>query len=176
MESPYLFTSERLGFRNWVDTDIPLMTAISADPEVMEYFPAPATPEQTLAFINRMKQMFADEGYCYFAVDLLATGNFIGFIGLCKQTYEASFTPCVDIGWRLDKAFWNHGYATEGAKRCLQFGFEQIGLTNIKAIATATNLKSFRVMEKIGMRKQLAFQHPMLIGDPRLANCFCYEI
>ena len=94
----YLFTSERLGFRNWNDSDIEKMAAINNDPDVMEFFPATATYSQTADFIVRMKTMFTEKKYCYFAVDELSSGNFCGFIGLCDQNYEASFTPCTDIG------------------------------------------------------------------------------
>lgn len=176
MYQEYIFTSERLGFRNWTDDDILLMSAINADPEVMEFFPSVVTSEQTAAFIQRMKDMFATNGYCYFAVDRLEDNTFIGFIGLCHQDYEAPFTPCVDIGWRLNKKSWLKGFATEGAKRCLQYAFEDLLLNNIKSIAPAINAKSIHVMQKLGMQKQLDFIHPKLKDNKRLKHCVCYEI
>jgi len=172
----YLFTSERLGFRNWTDDDIPLMAAINADPAVMEFFPSVLTTEQTTAFVQRMKNMLAEKGYCYFAVDRLEDGAFIGFTGLFYQDYDAPFTPCTDIGWRLDKQYWNKGYATEGAERCLQYAFQDLRLKNIKATAPRINVRSVNVMEKIGMKKQLDFIHPRLHDNERLKNCVCYEI
>lgn len=174
--SNYLFTSERLGFRNWHDSDIDNMSAINNDPDVMEFFPARVTRDQTADFITRMETMIAEKKYCYFAVDELASGNFCGFIGLCDQNYEASFTPCTDIGWRLDKKYWNKGYATEGAKRCLDYGFRDIQLSNIKATSTLINVKSIRIMQKLGMKQQLFFNHPRLKGDTRLESCVLYEI
>lgn len=176
MPSPYLFQSPRLGFRNWIDADLPKLSAINADPEVMEFFPGTLNPEQNAAFIERMQGMLHDKGFCYFAVDQLSNGAFIGFIGLCEQTYEAPFTPCVDIGWRLDKNHWYKGYATEGATRCLEYGFNELGLKNIKSTAPKINLKSIRVMEKIGMHQQLEFKHPRLLDVPRLVDCVCYEL
>jgi RimJ/RimL family protein N-acetyltransferase len=155
---------------------MPLMAAINADADVMEFFPAIATPEQTQEFIERMQNMLATKGYCYFAVDRLEDGIFIGFIGLGYQDYDASFTPCTDIGWRLNKNFWHLGYATEGAERCLQYAFEDLNLNNIKAIAPQINKKSIYVMQKIGMKKQLDFIHPKLLDDERLKHCVCYEI
>ena len=172
----YLFESERLGFRNWVDADIPKMIAISSDPEVMEFFPAPATPDQTTVFVQNMKAMFSEKGYCYLVVETLDNPQFIGFIGFYYQTYESAFTPCVDIGWRLHKHFWGQGFATEGAKRCLEYAFKELKLTNVISTAPAINLKSIRVMEKIGMKKLLDFRHPRLVNDERLVNCVCYEI
>jgi len=176
MGNKYLFTSERLGFRNWKDADIPKMISISGDKDVMEFFPAPATPIQTEEFIGRMQTMFSEKGYCYFAVERLEDAAFIGFIGLMYQTYDVPFSPYTDIGWRLGKEFWNKGYATEGASRCLKYAFEDLDLSNIKATAPLVNVKSIRVMEKIGMKKQLEFKHPRLVGNTKLETCTCYQI
>lgn len=172
----YLFTSSRLGFRNWQDDDMATMAAINSDNEVMKYFPATLTSEETFAFVTRMKIMFGKKGYCYFAVDQLADEKLIGFIGLCDQTYEADFTPCVDIGWRLDKKFWNKGYATEGAKRCISYGFVELGLQTVIATAPVINAKSIHVMDKLGMAKRSEFIHPKLSHDKRLERCVCYEL
>lgn len=172
----YHFKSERLGFRNWTDEDIPLMTQISANPEVMKFFPAVATPLQTATFIERMQAMFEADSFCYFAVEALEAQSLIGFIGLSHQDYDVEFAPCIDIGWRLSPKYWGKGYATEGAKRCLQYAFEELGLENIKSTAPLVNLNSINIMEKIGMKKQLQFLHPKLIGNERLVNCVCYEI
>ncbi|MEO9802604.1 MAG: GNAT family N-acetyltransferase [Reichenbachiella sp.] len=176
MNDKYLFKSQRLGFRVWQDTDIAKMIKISSDPNVMEFFPAIASAKQTTEFVGRMKIMFDEKGFCYFPVDELSSGNFIGFIGLCYQSYKAEFTPCVDIGWRLSPSYWNKGYATEGAQACLEYAFNKIGLKNIKAIASKINVKSIKVMEKIGMKKQLEFNHLAVAHDKRLKSCVCYEI
>jgi len=176
MSDKYLFTSERLGFRNWIDSDTPKMIDISSDPYVMQFFPAIATKIQTVEFIDRMKLMYIEKGYCYFAVDQLKDESFIGFIGLCYQTYESQFTPSVDIGWRLNKQYWNNGLATEGAKKCLDYGFDKLGLKNIISTTPKINIKSIRVMGKIGMAKLAEFKHPGLKSDKRLEDCVCYEI
>jgi RimJ/RimL family protein N-acetyltransferase len=172
----YIFKSARLGFRNWTEPDVPKMIKISGDPEVMEFFPAPATPAQTSDFIHRMKQEFEEKGYCYFAVDLLETGELIGFTGLLAQNYEAPFTPCVDIGWRLSPKYWYNGYATEGAKRCLEYAFFELQLKRIVATAPKINQRSIAVMEKIGMHWKLDFRHPRLKDHPHLEECVCYEM
>ena len=98
MSDKYLFTSERLGFRNWIDSDTPKMIEISSDPDVMQFFPEIATKIQTVEFIDRMKLMYIEKGYCYFPVDQLKDESFMGFIGLYYQTYESQFTPSVDVG------------------------------------------------------------------------------
>ena len=95
-----------------------------------------------------MEQQYSEKGYCYFAIDELEDDTFIGFIGLSEQNYDADFTPCIDIGWRLAKTAWNRGYATEGAKRCLDYGLEKLKINKIYSIAPAINTKSVQVMKK----------------------------
>ena len=123
-----------------------------------------------------MKLMYIEKGYCYFAVDQLKDESFIGFIGLCYQTYESQFTPSVDIGWRLNKQYWNNGLATEGAKKCLDYAFNMIELESIISTTPIINIKSIRVMEKIGMQKITEFKHPRLKSNEKLENCVCYGI
>ncbi|MGB0887338.1 MAG: GNAT family N-acetyltransferase [Vicingaceae bacterium] len=176
MENEYLFKTERLGFRNWTKSDTPLMTRISADVEVMKHFPAIATPQQTAEFIKRMQTMLSEKNYCYFAVDLLIDNSFIGFIGLSDQEYDVDFSPFIDIGWRLNKNYWGLGLATEGAKKCLEYAFNVLDLNSIKSTAPLVNRESINVMEKIGMTKQMEFQHPKLLKNERLVNCVCYEV
>jgi len=172
----HLFTSQRLGFRNWEEKDIPKMAAISGDPEVMQYFPSTSTIEQTRQLIYRMQTSFKERGYCYFAVDRLDTGEMIGFIGLMYQDYDVDFNPCVDIGWRLKKNAWRQGFASEGASACLDYAFRKLELESVVAVATCINIPSEGVMQKIGMKKVKEFVHPKLIHDERLKDCILYEI
>ncbi len=172
----YLFQSERLGFRNWVKQDLQPMYSICSDPKVMAYFPSMLTLEDTSAFINRMMIEFDQKGYCYFATDHLQTGELIGFIGLSYKTFESDFTPCVDIGWRLSTQYQGKGLATEGAKRCLEFGFEELEIKSIISMAPEINLPSINVMQKIGMKFDKSFNHPALQKEPRLQKCVLYKI
>lgn len=174
--SNYIFKSERLGFRNWTENDKPKMAIINSDADVMEHFPSIPTAQQTADFIDRMKMQFTKNGFCYFAVDKLENNEFIGFIGISEQTFESDFTPCEDIGWRLHKNQWGKGYATEGAKQCLDFAFNTVGLTTIKSICPAVNNKSEHVMKKIGMKKTKEFNHPLLKDFKALEKCVLYEI
>jgi len=176
MAQNYLFTSDRLGFRNWIESDIPIMATINADPKVMEFFPKLMSLDDTIHFLGRMQKEFEAKGFCYYAVDILEKGTLIGFIGLHEQTFEADFNPCIDIGWRLGKQAWNKGYATEGAKRCLQYGFENLGFESIKSMAPIINTKSIKVMQKIGMEKVLDFEHPKLYDYPRFLHCALYQV
>ena len=175
-EQPYIFTSARLGFRNWVLADIDKMAAINEDELVMEFFPRCPTKQQTIDFIERMKAEYVNTGFCYFAVDILEDNTFIGFIGICQQTFESDFTPCIDIGWRLSRSAWNKGFATEGAKRCLEYAKSELKLEEIFAIAPKVNTKSERVMMKIGMSKLYEFEHPLLLNDERLRVCVLYKV
>lgn len=172
----YLFTSQRLGFRPWTTDDLDNMAVINADPEVMRYFPKTYDVKGTRDFIERMHTEFSNNGFCYFATEILETQELIGFIGLFEQSFEAEFNPCVDIGWRLSKKEWGKGYATEGAKACLDFGFTTMELSIIMAICPVINVPSENVMKKIGMEKQLTFKHPNLQGYPRIEDCFMYSI
>lgn len=172
----YLFTSKRLGFRIWNEADLDKMTSLNQNDDVMEFFPKKPTLKDTSNFIERMNIMQSKENYCYFAVDILELNEFIGFIGLSKQDYLKELDPFVDIGWRLKKEAWGLGYATEGAKRCLSYGFEDINLEVIYSVAPIVNQKSITIMKKIGMTFSKNFEHPFLDDYPGLKTCALYNI
>jgi len=171
----YIFTSGRLGFRNWILSDIDPLHEINSDEKTMEFFPSILTRPQTIEFVERMQKQFEDKGFCYFAVDKLETNQFIGFIGLSEQTYQADFTPCIDIGWRISRNEWNKGYATEGAKRCLDYALLTLKLEHVYSIAPKINIKSEHIMQKIGLKKQCEFEHPLLVNHKRLITCVLYK-
>ena len=175
-EGKYLFTSSRLGFRIWVDHDVQQMALLNADKEVMEFFPFLPSQKQTIEFINRMQNQFSENGFCYFPVDHLETNRFIGFIGLSIQNFESNFTPCVDIGWRIDKKYWGKGLATEGALACMKYAKHALQLSHIYSMASKKNSASIRVMEKIGMSYVKDFEHPKLVESPTLKKCVLFEI
>ncbi|MEL6638615.1 MAG: GNAT family N-acetyltransferase [Bacteroidota bacterium] len=174
--SPYLFESERLGFRNWSWDDRPEFAALNADEKVMAHFPQTLSEQQTVQFIERLQRHYQTWGYNYFATEIRATGEWIGFIGLARQEYESAYTPATDIGWRLKTAAWGKGYATEGARRCLEYAFDELQLSRIIATCTERNTKSERVMQNIGMTRLGTFKHPRLRDFPDYERCICYEI
>ena len=176
LKKDYLFTSERLGFRNWALDDLDVLAALCADPEVMEYFPNTLSRNETEAYIKRMQQHFKTHGYNYFAADLKDSGELIGFIGLAYQSYEADFLPATDIGWRLKRAAWGKGYATEGALRCLQFAFEELKLDKVVSTCVLANTRSENVMKKIGMKRMGEYMHPKLLEHPEYAPHVWYQI
>ena len=176
MHSDYLFSSKRLGFRNWKEKDKIPFFLMNNNQQVMEHFPALLDKAASDELLYKLQHHFLSHGYTYFAVDELNSQKLIGFIGIKNQDYEYQHTPFIDIGWRLDPAFWGKGYATEGAKACLEFGFNTIGLDEIYSVAVHQNQNSFRVMEKLGMQKIDTIFHPAMDANHPLQPCHCYKI
>jgi RimJ/RimL family protein N-acetyltransferase len=176
MNNNYLFTSKRLGFREWSLNDLDAFYLLNSDEEVMEHFPKTLTKEETKAYIIRLQNQYKIHGHNYYATELKESGEFIGFIGLAYQDFESDFTPNVDIGWRLKKSAWGKGYATEGAKRCLDIAFNQLNLNKIISTCILDNKASEKIMQKIGMQKICEFKHPKLKEYPEIQTCLLYEI
>lgn len=172
----YLFTSDRLGFRNWKSTDIDALNELNNNSEVMQFFPELKTESENIEFIERMQSMFKKKGYCYFVVELIETREFIGFIGLAYQDYISDFTPATDIGWRLLPKFWNKGYATEGAERVIKFAKNDLNLTQIISVAPVINVNSIGIMKKIGLTHQYNFLHSELKDYKSIQQCSLYSV
>jgi RimJ/RimL family protein N-acetyltransferase len=172
---PYLFCSARIGFRRWHETDLEAFTAINTDPEVMRFFQRPLPKADTQAMMERMERLYEEKGFCYFAVDDLESQTLIGTIGLGWKTFEADFTPTVDIGYRIGKAWWNQGFSTEGAAACLHYA-RQLQIPKVVAMASIGNLASIQVMKKIGMQHWKEFDHPELQDSPGIQRCTLYQI
>jgi RimJ/RimL family protein N-acetyltransferase len=154
----------RLRLRQWVAADRVPFAALNRDPEVMQYFPAPLSPEQSDALAERIEAHIAARGWGLWAVEIPGVTAFAGFIGLAIPRFESHFTPCVEIGWRLAREFWGSGYASEGAAAALSFGFESLLLPEIVSFTARANRRSMRVMERIGMTRNPNddFEHPGL--------------
>jgi RimJ/RimL family protein N-acetyltransferase len=150
--------------RRWRDEDRAPFAAMNADDEVMEYFPARLTAAESDAMVERIEDGFERYGFGLWALEVIASGEFIGFTGLSVPSFEAHFTPAVEVGWRLTQASWGHGYATEAATRALAVGFEDAGLHEILSWTTVANARSRAVMTRIGMTHDPAddFDHPRI--------------
>lgn len=172
----YIFKSERLGFRNWTGEDLEEFAKLNSDEAVMEHFPNTLSEKEVEEFIDRLKQHYIENGFTYYATEILETKEFIGMIGLAFQEYKTNFTPAIDIGWRLKSSAWGKGYATEGAQRCLEYAFNELDINTIISVCTIKNKKSEKVMKKIGMTKKGEFSHPELINHPEYEKHFCYGI
>lgn len=141
----------RLLLRRWRDSDREPFAALNADPLVMEHFPATLSREESDALVDRIEAGFEQNGFGLWAVE--ASGSFIGFTGLSVPTFTARFTPCVEVGWRLARTAWGHGYATEAARAVLDHGFGGLGLAEIVSFTVVDNVRSRAVMRRIGMTR-----------------------
>ncbi|MGW4791298.1 GNAT family N-acetyltransferase [Nonomuraea sp. NPDC004297] len=170
--------TERLIMRRWREADREPFAAMNADPEVMEHFPAPLTREESDALVVRIEDQFDRRGYSLWALEVRESGEFIGFTGLVLQTFDAPFLPAVEIGWRLARPAWGHGYAIEAARRAAQYAFEEAGLGDIISMTAESNLRSQSVMRRLGMTRDPAedFAHPRLAADNPLSRHVLYRL
>ncbi|MEU8569343.1 GNAT family N-acetyltransferase [Streptomyces pathocidini] len=159
--------TDRLVLRGWREADLGPWAGMNADPEVREYFPGLLTREQSEASAARFQADLDRRGWGWWALEVRATGEFIGFTGLDPVEEGMPFTG-VEVGWRLARAAWGHGYATEAARAVVAFGFEELGLAEVLAVTAAANLRSQAVMRRIGMTRDPAddFDDPGVPDGP----------
>ncbi|HET6152587.1 MAG TPA: GNAT family N-acetyltransferase [Marmoricola sp.] len=176
MADPQVAT-DRLVLRQWRDEDLFPFVAMNSDTQVMRYFPSTLPAEQSAEMIGRQQALLSNGEPGLFAAEVWATGEFIGFIGLAVPRFSAHFTPCVEIGWRLAKSAWGHGYATEGATAMLEYGFRTFDLPEIVSFTSAINERSIAVMERIGLQHNPAddFDHPAMAEGDRLRRHVLYR-
>ena len=171
-------TTERLILRPWRDSDREPFRRMNSDPAVMEFMPKLLAAEESDILADRIQKGLAERGFGLFAAELRETGCFIGFIGLSVPAFKAHFTPCVEIGWRLARSFWGSGYATEGARALLPLAFMSLDLSEVVSFTTALNVRSRRVMERLGMVRNTKddFDHPLLSADDPLRPHVLYRL
>jgi RimJ/RimL family protein N-acetyltransferase len=177
LEGPVLHTP-RLLLRRWREADLEPFAALNADPLVMEHFPAPLSREDSDALVQRIEDSFELRGYGLWAVEVATTREFIGFTGLSVPSFDAHFTPAVEVGWRLARRSWGRGYATEAARAALAFAFEEVELNDLVSFTATTNQRSQAVMRRIGMTHDPAddFDHPRLPDGDRLRRHVLYRL
>lgn len=175
--TPQLRT-RRLLLRRWQEQDREPFSAISADPKVMEHFPASLSRAQSAALIERTEASFDAHGYGLWAVELCGESSLVGFLGALAVEDDLPFYPAVELGWRLGREFWGRGIATEGARAVSEYAFQTLGLRELVAYTAARNLRSQRVMERLGMHRDAAedFLHPKLSLDHPLAPHMLYRL
>jgi RimJ/RimL family protein N-acetyltransferase len=178
MTAPVLIETERLRLRNWRDADLEPFARLNADPRVMEFFPRALDRSGSDALAARERARIQEKGYGLYAAEVKESGDFIGFIGLADVTFEAAFAPAVEIGWRLSRESWGSGYASEGARAVIDDAFTRLDLPFLVSFTAEWNVRSRRVMEKIGMVHDAAadFRHPALPPDHKLAPHVLYRI
>lgn len=161
--------TERLLMRGWTPGDRIALAAINADPRVMEFLGPVLTAEQNDVLVDRIEARLVRQGFGFWAVELVDAATLIGFVGLNVPDFDAPFMPATEIGWRLGADYWGHGYASEAARAALRFGFDVAGLDEIVAFTTERNVRSRRVMERLGMTRDPRddFEHPRVpTGSP----------
>ena len=173
-----MLITERLRLRQWCDDDYAAFAALNADPEVCTFLGPPLTSAQSDAMAARLQDAIASRGWGWWAVEVAGGAPFIGFVGLTPIAIESHFTPATEIGWRLARAHWGKGYATEAAAAAMAFGFEQLGLEEVVSFTTVANARSRRVMERLGMTRdpQDDFDHPRLAPDNPLRRHVLYRL
>jgi RimJ/RimL family protein N-acetyltransferase len=175
-------TTQRLLLRPWKDEDLPAFAAMNDDPDVMAFMPKRLTREESDATAGRIRNQLDTAGWGLWALEVTGIAPFAGFVGLSEPRFEAHFTPCVEVGWRLAKTYWGKGYATEAGRAAIAYGFDTLGLPQIVSFTSQGNWRSRAVMERLGMRHDPRddFDHPAFkTGHPlqkhvlyRLAKSF----
>ena len=171
-----MIETARLILRQWRPSDHEPFAEQNADPEVMRYLNGTLSRSESDAYVLRVEQHFADYGYCKWAVEAPGISPFIGAVGISRVKFAASFTPAVEVAWRLNRRFWGRGYASEAARASIDDGFERFGLDQIVAMTALDNTASMRVMERIGMTRSIEFDHPNLEHDNPLRAHVLYRI
>ena len=174
---PELLTP-RLKLRGWREEDRAPFAAQNADAETMRYLGGPMTREASDAYLDRTLRGWAEDGCGKWAVELAETGQFVGALGLQRYRFEAPFTnpSGIDFAWRLTRAFWGRGFATEAARAALDFGFAQMDLAGLVAFTVPENRASRAVMERLGMQFAGEFDHPLLAAESPLRRHVLYRL
>jgi RimJ/RimL family protein N-acetyltransferase len=170
--------TERLLLRRWREADLAPLAALNADPQVMEHFSAPLTGAQSDALVARVERHFEQRGYGLWAVARHDDDALLGFTGLEPVGFDAPFTPVLEVGWRLARSAWGHGYATEAAHAALEHAFGALGVPEVVSLTAQTNRRSQRVMQRLGMTRDPAddFDHPGLPPGHPLRRHVLYRI
>jgi RimJ/RimL family protein N-acetyltransferase len=170
--------SARLLLRRWRQIDREPFANLNADPVVMEHFPGVLSRKESDAMVDQIEAQFDEVGYGLWAVEAPDEALFLGFVGLSVPSFQAHFMPAVEIGWRLDRTCWGRGFATEAARAALDDGFGRVGLAEIVSFTVPANVRSIRVMERLGMTHNPAddFDHPRLHEGHRLRRHVLYRI
>ncbi len=164
--------------RRWADADREPFAAMNADPEVMRFFPAPLTRAESDAFVDRIQARLARDGHGLWALERRADGAFLGFTGLSPASESLPCAGAIEVGWRLARAAWGQGYATEAAREALRVGFGEVQLAEVVSFTAVPNTPSRRVMARLGLHRDPAedFDHPALPAGSPLRRHVLYRL
>jgi RimJ/RimL family protein N-acetyltransferase len=170
--------TERLILRDWRDEDVTDFAALNADPAVGQFILGPIERAKSDELAATIRADIAKDGWGLWAVEIIGGAPFIGFTGITPIDFEAAFAPATEIGWRLARSAWGKGYATEAATAVLAHAFGPLGFESLVSITATINVRSRRVMERIGMRYDPAddFDHPAIAPDHPIARHVLYRI
>ncbi|GGY84345.1 GNAT family N-acetyltransferase [Pseudoduganella plicata] len=173
-----IIRTARLDLRLWQPEDVAPFVQLNADPLVTEFLPGPVSPDEARLLFARQNALYEQHGTCYFAAALRETSELVGFVGVKHVASGLPFAPCYEIGWRLGSPWWGRGLATEGALAALRHAFDTLMLAEIVSFTVPDNLRSRRVMERIGMVRDVDgdFDHPALPVGHRLARHVLYRM
>ena len=159
--------TDRLLMRRWRDSDREPFAALNGDPETLTFFPATLDRAASDAFVDRIEELFEQQGFGNWALEIRETGEFIGYTGLNPLPDDVPGAGGMEIGWRLVKHAWHHGYATEAARAALTVAFDGAGLAEVWSMTAVLNEPSQAVMRRIGLTEVARFEHPRIgTGDP----------
>jgi RimJ/RimL family protein N-acetyltransferase len=171
-------TTDRLILRRWRQSDLEPFVRLNADARVMEFMPGVLSGQESNLLADRIEAHFQQHGFGLYAAELRSNASFIGFVVLSVPSFQAAFTPCVEIGWRLAAAYWGQGLATEGAREVVRYGFEILRLPELVSFTVPANTRSIGVMKKLGMRNNPKddFDHPRLPIEHPLRRHVLYRL
>lgn len=170
--------TERLLLRPWRDADVEAWVRMNSDPRVMEFFPRIESRAELEASAQRLRERLERDGYGWWVAEVTASGAFAGVLALQDVPSNVPFAPALEVGWRLVPELWGSGYATEGARELLAFAFSRLRKDEVVAMTAAINLRSQRVMERLGMRRDARddFDHPRIAAGHRIRPHVLYRI
>jgi RimJ/RimL family protein N-acetyltransferase len=160
MSNTRVLITPRLALRPWRESDLPVFAEQNADPETMRFLGGPMTRDESDAYALRARDHLATHGFGKLAVEVQGVAPFIGAVGISHVRFDLEFTPAVEIAWRFNRRYWGLGYATEAARAALTDGFDHLGFTEVVAMTALINLPSQRVMQRLGMKRSIEFDHP----------------
>ncbi|MFK7964425.1 MAG: GNAT family N-acetyltransferase [Burkholderiaceae bacterium] len=176
-QGPQELVTSRLRLRQWRDQDLPAFAAMNADPEVMAHFPAALTMQESAHLMARLRTKIEENGWGLWAAQLRSSGELIGFVGLNSPDPVLPCAPCVEVGWRLLPLYWGQGYATEAARRALDFAFDELTVAEVVSFTALPNKRSQAVMKRLGMHDTGEnFDHPMVAAETGLRKHVLYRI
>lgn len=176
IDTDFTIATPRLILRPWRDSDLPLFAEQNADPVVMRFLSGVLTREASDAYAAQAKAHLARNGFSKWAVEAPGVAPFIGAVGLTHMKFEASFTPAVEVAWRLNRRYWGQGYATEAAQAAITDVFHRFALPEVVAITALDNAASQKVMQRLGMTRTFEFDHPLIAEGNSLRRHILYRL